>query len=57
MVTVINARSDLPTPQARAAGRTAQRQEQERAVRAKEKKHRRRENLEQYKEVYRLREQ
>jgi hypothetical protein len=56
MVTVINARSDLPTPQARAAGRTAQRQEQERAARAKEKKLRRRERLEQYNEEYRLRE-
>jgi hypothetical protein len=57
MVTVNAARSDPPTPQARAAGRAAQRREQERAARVKEKKLRRREHLEQYNEEYRLHEQ
>jgi hypothetical protein len=48
------ARSDPPTPRARAAGRAAQRREQERAARAKEKRLRRRECLEQYNKEYRL---
>jgi hypothetical protein len=46
LVVVSAARSDPPTPRARAAGRAAQRQEQERAARAKEKKLKRRERLE-----------
>jgi hypothetical protein len=50
-------RSDPPTPRVRAAGRAAQRREQERAAHAKEKKLRRRERLEQYNEEYRLCEQ
>jgi hypothetical protein len=51
------ARSDPRTPLARATGRAAQRREQERAARAKEKRLWRREHLEQYNEEYRLREQ
>jgi hypothetical protein len=39
------------------AARATQQQEQERAVRAKERRIRRRERLEQYNEEYRLREQ
>jgi hypothetical protein len=57
LVTVSTARSDPPTPQARAAGRAAQQREQERAARAKEKRIRRWERLEQHNEEYRLREQ
>jgi hypothetical protein len=56
-VTVNAARSDPPTPWARATGRTAQQWEQERAAHAKERKIRRRERLEQHNEEYRLREQ
>jgi hypothetical protein len=56
-VTVNTVGSDPPTPQARAAAHAAQRREQERVARAKEKKFRRREHLEQYNEEYRLREQ
>jgi hypothetical protein len=48
-VTVNATRSDLPTQPARAAARATQRQEQERAARAKE-------SLEQYNEEYRLHE-
>jgi hypothetical protein len=55
-VTANTAWSDLPTPWARAAACAAQWREQERAARAKEKKLRRRERLEQYNEEYRLRE-
>jgi hypothetical protein len=51
------ARLDPPTPRARAAGRAAQRREQERAARTKEKRLRRQERLEQYNEEYRLCEQ
>jgi hypothetical protein len=50
-------RSDPPTLRARAAGRTAQQREQERAAHGKEQRIRRRERLEQYNEEYRLREQ
>jgi hypothetical protein len=50
-------RSDQPMPRARAAGRTAQRLERERAARTKEKRLRRREHLEQYNEKYQLHEQ
>jgi hypothetical protein len=57
MVTVNTARSDPPTPRARAAGRAAQRREQERAARAKAKRLRRWKRLEQYNEEYRLHEQ
>jgi hypothetical protein len=49
-------RSDPPTPRARAVARAAQRREQERAVRGKEKRIRRRECREQQSEEYRLRE-
>jgi hypothetical protein len=52
MVTVNAARSDLPTPGARAAGRIAQRRERERAAHAKEQRIRRWEHLEQYNEEY-----
>jgi hypothetical protein len=56
-VTVNAARSDLPMPRVRAAGRATQRREWEQAARAGEQKIRRRECLEQYNEEYRLREQ
>jgi hypothetical protein len=56
-VTVHAARSDPPTPRARSTARAAQRQEQERATRAKERRLRRQERLEQYDEEYRLLEQ
>jgi hypothetical protein len=51
-VTVHAAQSDLPTPQAWAVASAAQRREQERATRAKERKLRRWERLEQYDEEY-----
>jgi hypothetical protein len=51
------ARSDPPTPRALAVARAAQRREQERAARTKERRIRRREHLKQYNEEYRLREQ
>jgi hypothetical protein len=57
MKTVNAARSDPPTPRARAPSRAAQRREQEWAARAKEKKVRWWERLEQYNEEYRLCEQ
>jgi hypothetical protein len=57
MVTVDTARSDPPTPRARASGSTEQRRGQERATRTKEKRLKRQERLEQYNEEYRLREQ
>jgi hypothetical protein len=57
MVIVNAARSDPPTPRARAAGRVAQWREQERAAHTKEKNLKRRERLEQYNEEYRLLEQ
>jgi hypothetical protein len=57
LVAVSAARSDPPKPQARAAGRATRRRGQERAARAKEKKLRRQERLEQYNKEYRLREQ
>jgi hypothetical protein len=50
------ARSDPPTPRARAAARAGQRREQERAACAKERRIRRRECREQQGEEYRLRE-
>jgi hypothetical protein len=53
LVTVNAARSDPPTPRARAAGHAAQQREQEWAARAKEKRIRRRERLEQHNEEYR----
>jgi hypothetical protein len=56
-VTVNATCSDSPTPRAQEAGRTAQWREQEWAARAKEKRLRRQERLEQYNEEYRLREQ
>jgi hypothetical protein len=55
-VTVDVARSDPPTPLARAAVRAAQRWLQEQAARKKEKRIRRRERREQRDEEYRLRE-
>jgi hypothetical protein len=51
------ARSDPPTPRARACARAAQRREQERAARKKEKRIRRRERQEQRSEEFRLCEQ
>jgi hypothetical protein len=51
------ARSDPPTPRARAAARAAQRREQEREARRKERMNRRREHREQESEEYRLHEQ
>jgi hypothetical protein len=56
-VTVNVARSDPPTPQARARARAAVRREQERAVHKKERRIRRREHREQRSEEFRLREQ
>jgi hypothetical protein len=56
-VTVDATRSDPPTPRARGAARAVQRQEKERVARAKERRIRRWEHLEQYNEEYRLREQ
>jgi hypothetical protein len=55
--TVDVARSDPPTPRARAAVHAAQRREQERAARRKERSIRRQECQEQQSEEYRLREQ
>jgi hypothetical protein len=49
--------SDPPTPRALAAARATQQREQEWAARAKERRIRRRERLEQYNEEYRLHEQ
>jgi hypothetical protein len=56
-VTMHATRSDPPMPQARAATRAAQRWEQEQVARAKERKLKRWERLEQLDEEYRLREQ
>jgi hypothetical protein len=53
---VDTARSDPSAPRAQAAARAAQRWEQERAARAKERRIRQREHVEQYNEEYRLRE-
>jgi hypothetical protein len=57
MVILNVARSDPSMPWARATGRTAQQREPEWAARAKEKKIRWRQHLEQHNEEYRLREQ
>jgi hypothetical protein len=51
-VTVNAARSDPPTPRARAADCASQRREQEKVMRAKEKRLRRRERLKQYNKEY-----
>jgi hypothetical protein len=56
LVTVSAARSDPPTPRARAADRATQQWEQEQAARAKEKRIRRWEHMEQYNEEYQLHE-